>query len=96
MTASPINLIEKIEALGRKERQELRNRLGILLGDLLKWQFQPHRRSNSGLNTIREQGVEIKLLLEDSLTLKLYLDRVLSDAHELGFALAIRETDLGE
>ena len=31
-----INLIEEIEALGRKERQELRNRLGILLGHLLK------------------------------------------------------------
>jgi hypothetical protein len=36
-----LNLIEEIEALGRKERQELRNRLGILLGHLLKWQFQP-------------------------------------------------------
>ncbi|MCV3216374.1 DUF29 domain-containing protein [Plectonema radiosum NIES-515] len=35
-----INLIEEIETLGRKERQELRNRLGILLGHLLKWQFQ--------------------------------------------------------
>jgi len=31
-----VNLIEEIEALGRKERQELRNRLGILLGHLLK------------------------------------------------------------
>jgi hypothetical protein len=32
-----VNLIEEIEALGRKERQELRNRLGILLvGHLLR------------------------------------------------------------
>ena len=49
------NLIEEIESLGRKERQELRNRLGILLGHLLKWQYQPHHRSNSWLATIREQ-----------------------------------------
>lgn len=91
-----VNLIEEIEALGRKERQELRNRLGILLGHLLKWQFQPNKRSNSRLWTIREQRVQIKLLLEDSPSLKPYLERVFPDAYELGFALAIRETDLGE
>lgn len=91
-----VNLIEEIEALGRKERQELRNRLGVLLGHLLKWQFQPERRSNSWLGTIREQRVQIKLLLEDSPSLKPYLDRVFLDVYELGLALAIRETRLGE
>ena len=60
------NLIEEIETLGRKERQELRNRLGILLGHLLKWQFQSDKRSNSWLGTIREQRIQIKLLLSDS------------------------------
>nr|WP_230842571.1 DUF29 domain-containing protein [Gloeobacter morelensis] len=34
------HLIEQIEALGRKERQELRNRLGVLIARLLKWQYQ--------------------------------------------------------
>jgi hypothetical protein len=38
------NLLEEIEALGRREQQELRNRLGILLGDLLLWQYQPELR----------------------------------------------------
>ena len=41
-----VNLIEEIESLGRKERQELRNCLGVLLGHLLKWQYQPQCRSN--------------------------------------------------
>ena len=91
-----VNLIEEIEALGRKERQELRNRLGILLGHLLKWQFQPEERSNSWLGTIREQRIQIKLLLEDSPSLKPYLEQVFPDAYELGLALAIRETQLGE
>ena len=50
-----VNVIEELESLGRKERQELRNRLGILLGHLLKWQFQPEQRSNSWRGTIREQ-----------------------------------------
>jgi hypothetical protein len=34
------NLVEEIESLGRGERQELENRLAVLLGHLLKWQFQ--------------------------------------------------------
>lgn len=90
------NLIEEIETLGRKERQELRNRLGVLLGHLLKWQFQFYKRSSSWLSTIREQRIQIKLLLEDSPSLKPYLNEVFLAAYELGSALAIRETQLGE
>lgn len=91
-----VNLIEEIEALGRKERQELRNRLGLLLGHLLKWHFQPEKRSNSWLGTIREQRVQIRLLLQDNPSLKSYLNEVFLAAYELGLALAIRETRLGE
>ena len=91
-----VNLIEEIETLGRREWQELRNRLGVLLGHLLKWQFQPEKRSNSWLSTIREQRVQIKLLLQDSPSLKPYLDEVFLTVYELGLALAIRETELGE
>ena len=91
-----VNLIEEIESLGRKERQELRNRLGVLLGHLLKWQFQPEQRTNSWLGTIREQRVQIKFLLKDSPSLKPYLEQTFADAYELGLALAMRETLLGE
>ncbi|NJL11294.1 MAG: DUF29 domain-containing protein [Calothrix sp. SM1_7_51] len=91
-----VNLIEEIETLGRKERQELRNRLGILLGHLLKWQFQAEKRTNSWFGTIREQRIQIKLLLEDSPSLKCYLDDAFLVAYELGLALAIQETQLEE
>jgi Domain of unknown function DUF29 len=90
------NLMEEIASLGRKERQELRNRLGVLLGHLLKWQFQPEQRTNSWVGTIREQRIQIKLLLKDSPSLKPYLEQTFADAYELGVALAIRETLLGE
>ncbi len=91
-----VNLMEEIESLGRKERQELRNRLGVLLGHLLKWQFQPEQRTNSWVGNIREQRIQIKLLLKDSPSLKPYLEQTFADAYELGVALAIRETLLGE
>ncbi|MEQ8756151.1 MAG: DUF29 domain-containing protein [Coleofasciculus sp. G1-WW12-02] len=91
-----LNLIEEIETLGRQERKELRNRLGLLFGHLLKWQFQREKRSNSWLGTIREQRIQIKLLLQDSPSLNPYLEEVFLTAYELGLALAIRETQLGE
>ncbi len=91
-----VHLIEEIEALGRKERQELRNRLGVLLGHLLKWQYQSQKRTPSWLSTIQEQRIQIRLLLEDNPSLKPYLEQVFPIAYELGTALAIRETQLGE
>jgi hypothetical protein len=68
----------------------------VLLGHLLKWQFQPDKRSNSWLGTIREQRVQIRLLLQDSPSLKAYLEEVFLAAYELGLALAIQKTQLGE
>ncbi len=90
------NLIEEVEALGRKERQELRNRLAVLIGHLLKWRYQPQQQSNSWLGTIREQRLQIKLLLKDSPSLQPYLEQAFTDAYDLGVALAIRETQLNE
>jgi Domain of unknown function DUF29 len=95
-TLDTVNLIEELETLGRKERQELRNRLGVLLGHLLKWQFEVEKRSSSWLSTIREQRIQIKLLLKDSPSLKPYLEEAFLTAYELGLALAMRETELGE
>jgi hypothetical protein len=93
-TLDTVNLIEELETLGRKERQEFRNRLAVLLGHLLKWRFQAKKRSSIWLSTIREQRIQIKLLLQDSPSLKPYLEEVFHTAYEL--ALAMRETQLGE
>lgn len=41
------NLVEEIESLGRQERRQLMNPPGILLGHLLKWQYQPQLGSKS-------------------------------------------------
>jgi hypothetical protein len=49
------NLVEEILSLGRQQKQQLRNRLGILIGHLLKWDYQPQLRSKSWRATIREQ-----------------------------------------
>ncbi|MGA0200640.1 MAG: DUF29 domain-containing protein, partial [Prochlorotrichaceae cyanobacterium] len=67
-----INLMEEIESLGKQQRQELRNRLGVLIGHLLKWDYQPQKRSKSWRVTIREQRREILQLLKENPSLKSY------------------------
>lgn len=88
------NLIEEIESLGKQQRQELRNRLSVLIGHLLKWQYQPERRSRSWLATMRVQRRDTLRLLRDNPSLKPYLQEALQEAYENGKDLAVQETDL--
>ncbi|ODH01883.1 hypothetical protein A4S05_26850 [Nostoc sp. KVJ20] len=88
------NLIEEIQSLGKQQRQELRNRLSVLIGHLLKWQYQSQRRSRSWLATLRIQRLDIAELLEDNPSLKPYLEEALRKAYLRGVELAVGETDL--
>lgn len=90
------NLIEEIESLGNQQRQELRNRLSILLAHLLKWEHQPQRRSRSWLATLRIQRRDALRLLNENPSLKSSLDDVLLEAYETARDLAMGETDLPE
>lgn len=88
------NLIEEIESLGKQQRQELRNRLSVLIGHLLKWEYQPQSRSRSWLATLRIQRLDTAELLEDNPSLKPYLEEALRKAYLKGVELAVGETDL--
>lgn len=88
------NLIEEIESLGKQQRQELRNWLTVLIGHLLKWEYQPQRRSRSWLATIRLQRLDVSELLEENPSLKPYLEEALQKAYAKGFLLAVGETEL--
>jgi hypothetical protein len=88
------NLIVEIESLGKQQRQELRNHLGVLLGHLLKWWYQPEARSRSWTATIREQRQQIQDLLEDSPSLGPCLPEAISKAYRYGLTLVERETPL--
>jgi hypothetical protein len=89
-----INLVEEIESLGKQQRQELRNRLGVLMGHLLKWEYQPEKRTKSWRVTLREQRREILQLLQENPSLKPYLEEAIAYAYESGLDLAVRETPL--
>ena len=89
-----VNLVDEIESLGKQQRQELRNRLGVLLGHLLKWEFQPNKRSKSWFVTLREQRRRVSEVLKENPSLKPYLPEALQKAYKDGLDLAVRETPL--
>jgi Domain of unknown function DUF29 len=90
------NLAEEIESLGRQERRELENRLGVLIGHLLKWQYQQEKRTRSWQVTINAQRREIQKLLRDNLSLKSYLDMAVEEGFVSGLDLVLAETPLNK
>jgi secreted Zn-dependent insulinase-like peptidase len=64
------NLIEEISDMVRNNRREIFSRLKVLLMHLLKWQYQPEKRTNSWINTIDEQREQLELIFRDSPSLK--------------------------
>ncbi|KJR40161.1 protein of unknown function DUF29 [Candidatus Magnetoovum chiemensis] len=64
------NIAEEIESLGERDKRELLSRLRVLITHLLKWQYEPKRRSKSWIRTINTQRAEIELVIEDSPSLK--------------------------
>ncbi|MBV9385893.1 MAG: DUF29 domain-containing protein [Chroococcidiopsidaceae cyanobacterium CP_BM_ER_R8_30] len=88
------NLIEELDSLGKQQRQELRNRLGVLLGHLLKWRYQPEARSKSWRATIREHRQELRRHLQENSSLKPYLSEAIEIGYEKGLNLVDRETPL--
>jgi hypothetical protein len=87
-------VIEEIESLGRSERRELKSRLEVLLQHLLKWQYQSNLRGGSWRNTIDEQRHRLEDLLQDSPSLKPYLEQVLLECYSRGRKAASNETEL--
>ena len=91
------NLAEEVESMGNQERRELASRLAVLIGHLLKWQYQPSNRGASWQTTIRAQRKAVDKLLQRNPSLKPYLaEEALEDAYPDALALAVTETGLEE
>ena len=90
------HIAEEIESMGKSEKRELINRLKVLLAHILKWEYQPFRRSRSWQLTVKEQRLMIQDLLEDNPSLKAIQDQVVIKAYRLARTQAARETGLEE
>jgi len=90
------HLAEEIEDVGKSEQRELMSRMAVLLMHLLKWHYQPSRRSSSWQRTIREQRKLVNSRLRDTPSLKprLVHPEWLSDVWSEAVTMAIDETEL--
>jgi len=90
------NVAEEIESLGNSEEYQIDSRMEVLIQHLLKWHFQPEKRSNSWKASIVEQRIRIARVLKRSPSLKSYPMGSVDGSFRIGLAEAIRETGLPE
>jgi hypothetical protein len=88
------HLAEEIEDLGRSESRELGSRLFRLLTHLLKWRYQPKRRTRSSRATIGERRRELARLLRRSPSLRRELAAAWLEAYVDARGQAADETGL--
>jgi hypothetical protein len=86
-------LAEFLTDMAKRERRELTSRLLVLLAHLLKWQYQPDRRTNSWLNTIEEQQIQVRMMVSDG-TLRRQALAEWGKAYATARRRALRETGL--
>lgn len=90
------NLAEEIESLGREQFNKLVSALRVLLLHLLKWDFQPEKRTRSWALSIAAQRLEIEDILADNSGLKPRISEAMSRAYRRARIEAAKETGLEE
>jgi hypothetical protein len=91
------NLLEELEDLGKSERRALESLLTRLLEHLLKltyWQSQRDYNQAGWKKEIRNFRIQIKKILKESPSLKLYLREILQECYLDARNLLIDETEL--
>ena len=88
------NLIEEIADIGRSEKQRIESNLTVLLVHLLKWQYQPKRRSRSWNTSIVEHRIRVKKNLKYSPSLKPFIEEEFLDVYADAIKIAVSETQL--
>jgi hypothetical protein len=88
------NLIEEIECMGRSEKRSISSNLEVILMLLLKYKYQPDKRSNSWRYTIIEHRRRISKELRESPSLKKYFLDIFADEYDGSRKLAAAETGI--
>jgi len=88
------NIAEELAGLGRSERRELRSALARIIQLLLKWDFQPAKRTASWQDSINVHRVHASQDLRENPGLKSELDDIVREAYELATAYATEDAGL--
>ncbi len=88
------HIAEEIDSVGRSEKREIESRLEVLLMHLLKWQFQPEKRTKSWQRTLKVQRRSLKAVISENPSLKNWPELKLADSYESAALAAEKETGL--
>jgi len=88
------HIIEEIEDMGKRQKQELRSRLAVLLMRLIKWKYQPILQGRSWMSTIKIQRFEIRDHIDENPSLKYMLDELIAKAWQSALIKAEHETGI--
>ena len=75
------HVAEEIEDMGKSQRRGVKSALTVMLIHLLKYRFQPERRTNSWRATLREHRRRVRDDLADSPSLRPYVGQVLDTCY---------------
>ncbi|WP_017654938.1 DUF29 domain-containing protein [Fortiea contorta] len=87
-------LIAEVEDLGKSEQRAIVSQLIRLLLHLLKWQYQPQRRSDSWLDSITDARTQIELAIQDSPSLKNHPTKQLDQSYQKARQQAAKQTGI--
>lgn len=90
------HLVEELEDMSKQERRALESHIRNVILHLLKWRYQPDKRSPSWRQSIRNGRIEIYKLLRDSPSLKRLVPAMLNEEYPVALADAVDETGLSE
>jgi hypothetical protein len=86
------NLIEEIEHLGSGEKKAVENNLVVVLKHLMKYRFQPSRRSRTWLSSIAEHRRRLRNDLNTSPSLRPYARERFGECYQDSRRQALIET----
>ena len=89
------NLATYLDDMAKRDRREVYSRLRQLMLHLLKWIYQPDKRTRSWFDTVTEQRGELQQMLT-SKVLEAHARNLLAEIYEKARINAIRQTDLSE
>ena len=88
------HLIEEVEDVGKSYRDEIENRLAVLLTYLLEWKYRPGNRSGSRSGTLLEQRGRIARVVQRAPSLRAYPAEMFEECYLSARLAASRETGM--
>jgi len=88
------NLVEEIECMGRSEKKSVESNLEVILVHLLKYKYQPNKRSNSWRVTLLEHRRRLSRDFRTSPSLKRYFLETFAYCYQGARKLASVETEM--